>query len=99
RNVSLGFHLHLMQRGPRCEVPDTAVARAEEEADRVAYELLAPAADVLSRAGAVRGDAGRARLAQLLQAVFGLPAEQASDYGGLLLPPVWEDPLLQRLRS
>jgi hypothetical protein len=99
KNAPLGFHLHLMQRGPRREVPDTAVARAEEEADWVAYELLAPAADVLSRAGPVRGDAGRARLTEVLRTAFGLPAEQAANYGRLLLPLVWEDPLLRRLWS
>jgi Zn-dependent peptidase ImmA (M78 family) len=99
KNAPLGFHLHLMQRGPRREVSNTAVARAEEEADRVAYELLAPAANVLCRAGSVRDDAGRARLAELLRTAFGLPAEQASNYARLLVPTVWEDPLLRRLRS
>jgi hypothetical protein len=99
KNAPLGFHLHLMRRGPRREVLNPAVARAEEEADLVAYELLAPAADVLAQTGTIRGDAGRARLVTVLQTVFGLPQEQATDYGRLLLPRVWEDPLLRRLRS
>jgi IrrE N-terminal-like domain len=98
KNAPLGFHLHLMQRGPHREVLTVAVARAEEEADQVAYELLAPAMDVLAQTGTVQGEAGRARLVEALQSVFGLPSEQATDYGRLLLPPVWEDPLLRRLR-
>lgn len=99
KNVSLGFQLHLMRRGPRREVLNVAVARAEEEADQVAYELLAPAADVLAQTGTVQGAAGRASLVEVLQTIFGLPQEQATDYARLLLPPVWEDPLLRRLRS
>jgi hypothetical protein len=98
-DVPLGFQLHLMRRNPRREVVNAAVALAEEEADRIAYELLAPASDVLARSGAVQGDARRVRLAEVLQADFGLPQEQAADYGRLLSPRVWEDPLLRRLRS
>lgn len=99
KNAPLGFHLHLMHRGPRREVINAAVARAEEEADLVAYEFLAPAADVLAQTEAVQGDAGRARLVEVLQTMFGFPQEQAVNYGRLLLPPVWVDPLLRRLRS
>ncbi|HZY86454.1 MAG TPA: hypothetical protein VFE78_16590, partial [Gemmataceae bacterium] len=63
-----------------------------------ACELLAPAADVLARTGTVQHDTGRDKLVEALQTDFGLPREQAADYGRLLLPPVWEDPLLRRLR-
>jgi Zn-dependent peptidase ImmA (M78 family) len=98
RSIPLEFHLHLMRRGPRCEVVNAAAARAEEEADLLAYELLAPAADVLRRIGMVQGVAGRVRLTAALQSDFGLPTEQAADYSRRLLPPVWEDPLLRRLR-
>lgn len=99
KNVPLGFHLHLMRRGRRGEVINAAVALAEEEADLIAYELLAPAADVLARTGTVQGDTGRERLAKVLQSDFGFPEQQATDYGRLLLPPGWEDPLLRRLRT
>ncbi len=99
KSISLGFHLHLMRRGPRREVLHATITLAEEEADQVAYELLAPAADVWARAGSISGVEGRIRLAEVLQADFGLPQEQAKDYSRLLLPPVREDPLLQRLRS
>ncbi|HVS40186.1 MAG TPA: ImmA/IrrE family metallo-endopeptidase [Gemmataceae bacterium] len=98
KNVPLDFHLHLMRRGPRSEFVNAAVALAEEEADRLAYELLAPAAEALARTGSRRGDGGQDRLIDALQTDFGLPREQATNYGRLLLPPVWEDPLLRRLR-
>jgi hypothetical protein len=99
KNIPLGFHLHLMRRGPRREVFNATIVRAEEEADQVAYELLAPAADILTRAGTVQGEGGRTKLTEMLQSDFGLPREQAMDYCRLLLPPVGEDPLLRRLRS
>jgi hypothetical protein len=99
KNAPLSFHVHLMQRGPHHEVVSAAVGRAEDEADLVAYELLAPAADVMPHIKAAQADTGRARLVEVLQIVFGLPQEQALDYGRLLLPPVWVDPLLRRLRS
>lgn len=99
KTIILEFHLHLMRRGPCQEVLDATVALAEEEADLVAYELLAPATDVMARVGAVRGEAGRIRLTEVLHTYFGLPREQAADYSRILLPRVWEDPLLRRLRS
>jgi hypothetical protein len=93
RNVALHFHVHLMGRGPRLQRLTWDVAIAEEEADRLAYELLAPAQDVLARAGR-----NRDRVVDVLQEVFALPAEQAADYARLLLPPARVDPLLARLR-
>jgi hypothetical protein len=98
KNAPLGIQLHLMRRGPRREVLDPAVARAEDEADQVALELLAPAADVLRRVGAAKGSAARLRVKELLFTVFGLPPAQAADYAWLLVPPVTEGPLLRRLR-
>jgi hypothetical protein len=99
RNATLGLHLHLLRRGPRCELLDAAVVRAEEEADQVAYELLAPSAEVLRQTGDVPGDNARVKLAEVLRTTYGLPEEQATDYARQLSPPVWEDPLLRRLRS
>lgn len=99
KTIILEFHLHLMRRGPRQEVLNADVALAEEEADLIAYELLAPAAVVMARAGAVGGEAGRIGLTEVLQTYFGLPRAQAALYSRILLPPVWEDPLLSRLRS
>jgi hypothetical protein len=99
KNAPLGFHVHLMQRDPRWEVRDRTIARAEEEADQVAYELLAPAAEVLAQTGSVRGDAGRAKVIEVLETGFGLPRHQAADYSHRLVPKDREDLLLRRLRS
>jgi hypothetical protein len=93
RNVPLGVQVHLLRRGLRRQAPTAAVAAAEDEADQLAYELLAPADDVLVAAGRDRG-----RTAEVLTGVFGLPAEQSVDYAGLLLPAAPADPLLARLR-
>jgi hypothetical protein len=95
--LALGPHVHLMHRGPRREFVGAEVAAAEEEADQLAYELLAPAAEVAARAGPVSGPAGRARVVEILREGFGLPAAQAEDYGQRLLPPLPEDPLLRLL--
>jgi hypothetical protein len=95
--VPIGFHWHLMQRDNGGIFASEAVAAAEREADRLAYELLAPAEEVFTRAGDVRGDAGRAALSQLLQGDFGLPVAHAMSYSRILLPLAIEDPFLRRL--
>ncbi len=98
-NASLGCHLHLMRREPRSEVRNPTIQRAEAEADQLAFELLAPAGEVLARTRGGSAEVRRARAVELLEREFGLPREQAAQYAQLLLPPVREDPLLRRLRS
>ncbi len=93
RFVPVGFHIHLMERDERGRFADSAVAVAEHEADRLAYELLAPAEAVQSRLGTLDGTA----LADLLGQEFGLPRAQAEDYGDILMPRPPADPLLRRL--
>jgi hypothetical protein len=92
--VSLGLHVHLMRRGPRREVLSEAVTVAEDEADRLAYELLAPAGAVAARVGP---GAGRGRVVEVLREDFGLPPRQAADYANVLVPPPVDHPLLRRL--
>ncbi len=89
-NVPLGLHTHLMPRGPFGAPTTPEAARAEEEADRLAYELLAPAEAVFARDPAASPD--------VLGTVFGLPQAQAETYAALLAPPARVDPLLRRLR-
>jgi hypothetical protein len=96
-DVPLGLHVHLMERGPRRQ-RRPEVAAAEREADCLAYELLAPAVEVLRRTGPAQDEAGHARVVTVLCEVFGLPEGSALDYADLLLPSRWEDPLLGRLR-
>lgn len=94
--VPLGHHVHLMGRGPGGGA--AAVAAAEREADLLAYELLAPAGDILARLREAGGASDRAALVRALPQLFGLPAGPAEAYAALLLPAPREDPLLARLR-
>jgi len=87
--LPLGFHLHLMSRDG--EGAGAAVDAAEEEADRLAFELLAPAASVLSATG------DRAALVRRLCETYGLPVAQARTCAGVLMPSAPVDPLLARL--
>jgi hypothetical protein len=95
RNVSLGFHLHLMERDDAGKPVNAAIALAEGDADRLAYELLAPAEHVLAH-GVM--DCKQA-LADRLRQFYGLPVLQASEYARVLLPRTYSDSLLVRLRS
>jgi hypothetical protein len=94
RNVPLGFHLHLMERDSEGKPLTSSIAKAESDADRLAYELLAPAEHVL---GDVPGS--KQALVRRLREFYGLPGMQALQYAGVLMPPVKTDPLLLRLRS
>jgi Zn-dependent peptidase ImmA (M78 family) len=96
-NVPLGLHIHLMERGPRRQFVSLNVAIAEEDADLLAYELLAPATAVFKRIGPAQGSKGRGLLTAVLQEDFGLPLAAAKDYAHVLLPPAYQDSLLLRL--
>jgi hypothetical protein len=92
-SVPIGCHLHLLGRDPGGGFSAGTVLAAEDEADRLAYELLAPAEEVLSRAGPLP----KPDPAELLRTDFGLPAAHARRYGDILFPPAPADPLLRRL--
>jgi hypothetical protein len=99
-NAPLGPHLHLMNRGSQGQLLEESVAIAEEEADRLAYELLAPADSVSARWRESQAPASdRRTLASMLGNVFGLPPHQADRYGALLLPPTTADPFIRALRG
>jgi hypothetical protein len=96
-NVPLGPHLHLMDRGPRREMVNERILVVEEEANRLAFELLAPADAVCAAFGKSEGPGGRWKnLETVLEDVFGLPTTQAKEYGQLLLPPSTPDPFVLR---
>jgi hypothetical protein len=92
RNVRVGAFTHFLSRD-RDGRRTPEVERAERDADRLAWELLAPA-------DAVRADGvPRAELTRRLVGEFGLPQEQAERYAAdLLPPPPRTPPLLLRLR-
>jgi hypothetical protein len=79
RNRPIGPHVHLLRRDG-CGRPPTAAEReAEAAADRLAFELLAPAA-------AVEGPGGRPGLVGRLVGEFGLPPAPAGRYAAILVP-------------
>jgi hypothetical protein len=79
--VRLGPHIHVLPRLGKGEDSDVPVAHAEDRADRLALELVAPQAcvrdvlDALSARQALTSDAVRATLATH----FGLPAYAFND--------------------
>ena len=91
-NVPLGPFLHLMERGQNGEIVNERVSAIEEEADRIAYELLGPVADTTY-------GSNRIQLVTELIEVFGLPPARAENYSHLLMPPAIPDPLILRFRG
>lgn len=79
RGLGLGPFAHLLRRDDSGRPLTPAERAAEDAADRLAFELLAPVADV--------GEAAdRAALVARLVTVFGLPPGPAARYATILLP-------------
>jgi hypothetical protein len=86
-NAPVGLYAHFMHRVGG-EVAAAAVFESENEADLLAFELLAPEAEVwetvpknfLQRPFTAR----RSSLQRLLVCRFGLPSEAAQNYSGML---------------
>ena len=79
RDVSVGPFAHLMRRDEGGRPLTPAERRSEEAADRLAFELLAPAARL-------DGCDDRGELAAALVDEYGLPPEPAARYAKLLRP-------------
>lgn len=88
RNTPLGCHVHLMTR--HAEYQEPTVRAAEEAADTLALELLAPADVVMDRYATLPGEGVRT----VLQRDFGLTPAFAARYA----PAAEPAPLLARLR-
>ena len=89
RGVRIGVFTHLMERGTDGLVERISVLAAEDAADRLALELLAPRNDVLARVKAA-GIAWKtpnafAEAATLLRNDFGLPMLAAERYADVLV--------------
>lgn len=91
QHTGLPLHVHLMDRVD--DEPDGTIADAENCADRLAYELLAPAHEI---AGA--GPCDQAELARRLVERFGFPRRAAQRYSAILMPARRVDSLLAWLR-
>jgi uncharacterized protein DUF955 len=96
RNVHVGEHVHLLARDDRRRIASPAVAAAEDDADLLGCELLAPAALVLQQTRRRTARASRLEAEERLQTTFGLPRTMAAWYATRLYPPL-DDPLLRRL--
>lgn len=89
--VPIGLHMDIFERTPAGAYTTPATLHAEERADRLALELLAPADNVWAgfQSIAEERDAGydwaRKRLSQLLYDNYQLPQEQAQTYATWLL--------------
>jgi hypothetical protein len=96
RNVRVGEHVHLLARDDRRRIASPAIAAAEEDADLLGCELLAPAEAVLQQTRQRTARASRLEAERRLQTTFGLPSSMAAWYARQLYPPL-DDPLLRRL--
>lgn len=97
RRMSIGFHTHLMDREDGFANGD--IEERESGADRLAFELLAPADHVLANGHDFNSGQDRSRLIDLLRNYYQLPGRQATIYATILVRserPV--DPLLRGLR-
>jgi hypothetical protein len=101
--ITLGVHTHLLHRSHDGSIGCGQVIAAESRADRLALELLAPAAAVrivLERRGPLRQGRGRPdeqadETAGLLMETFGLPATAAAPYGRWLCHHWYREPSVQ----
>ena len=87
QGVSWQTFTHLMDRSPSGQVEHLRILDAEDRADRLALELLAPRATVISRLQTVqwRESSAHDRVVETLQQEFGLPGTVAHEYGRMLV--------------
>jgi hypothetical protein len=78
REVTVGCHTHFLDRDPWGRVLTAEAREAEEAADRLAYELLAPFGDVNPDASSP------GTLVSRLTSQFGLPPAEAAKYAAIL---------------
>ena len=74
--------MHLLPRDSTGQ-PTSAIADVEDSADRLAFELLAPAGHLAEQGAANWSDD---ELAERLVEDYGLPAREATQYSALLRP-------------
>ncbi len=95
--VQIGYHVHLMD----CDEEDGSmpnnIAAAESDADRLAYELLAPAEHIAANLGCVNE---LKAIVEMLVSDYGLPRRHAERYARLLVPRKRAaDPFLLRIAT
>jgi hypothetical protein len=89
QGVKLTTYLHLMERTPKGGVESFQTLDAEDRADRLALELLAPKETVLARLAGKgvdwRSAAALTLVRETLRQEFGLPLSVAEPYGQMLV--------------
>ncbi|HZZ81445.1 MAG TPA: ImmA/IrrE family metallo-endopeptidase [Gemmataceae bacterium] len=90
----IAFHVLLFERDADGAISDDGILSAENDADRLAYELLAPATEVSAAVGNARSSDA---IEHVLVEKFGLPGLQARRYSALLLPTQRAEPWLRIL--
>lgn len=93
----LGVFIHLMARDSHGHIDNAAVSAAEHDADLLAWELLAPAEQVLARLRPTPRDERRRVARRILSTTYGLPPEIAARYAASLLPAAPGNSLARRL--
>lgn len=100
QHASLGVHTHLMPRRPDGSLGCGRLAEAENRADRLALELMAPAAEVERRVAQHERPAsfqqGAERTARVLVDDFGLPSDVATDYAKALCARWYSGPSMRQ---
>ena len=96
--VSIGYHVHLMERTADGQFASAAIDTAERDADLLAFELLAPSALVLDTVDHGGHEGRQTRLTDLLIGTYGLPIRVAAQYAAVLAPPGRSTSFLSRLR-
>jgi hypothetical protein len=83
--VPIGFQVHLMDRQDG-RIVDTGTRRIEADADRLAFQLLAPEDEVLAAVAGVAEGERREAIRELLHDIYGLPPGPAARYAASLTP-------------
>lgn len=96
--VPVGLHVDIFERTPAGAYTTATTLHAEERADRLALELLAPADNVwaafqsIAEAPDASHNQARERLARLLYDSYQLPEQQAQTYAAWLLKKAGRTP-------
>lgn len=95
RGVMIRPFEHFMDRSADGDIRLSPVLLAEDKADRLALELLAPAATVIEDQKGSRKPASEVNLATVLSDKFGLPQSVAVSYGKYLFSKYIPEPSLR----
>jgi hypothetical protein len=85
-HVKIGYHIHLMERTSDGHLATSTIEAAERNADRLAFELLAPAERVLLETASRSPGQRREEIKNILIESYGLPVAPAAQYAALLVP-------------